>query len=149
MTTTPAPGYHPTTREGLSPMTEQPIAPRPDRPIVTPAALHHYLDEHHPTRLARLEACVRILDADLAAHPPQSPDDRDLALAALRGWIADEQDGADDAQVAAFYIGQYEADGTKPVVNYEALPVEHKRSWRRKFRAARKTITTTPSTREG
>lgn len=120
-----------------------------EQPIVSAEALVQELNEHRPTRLARLEAAARIVEADLAAHPAQSPDDRDLALAGLRGWISDQVDATDDARVAVFYLGQYEADGTKPVVNYEALPVEHKRSWRRKYRSALKAVqSTTPSTQE-
>lgn len=121
-------------------MTEQPSTPRHDAPIVSTEALVQQLNEHRPTRLARLEAAARIVDADLAAHPAQSPDDRDLALAALHGWISDQIDAADDALVGVFYLGQYEAEGTKPVVNYDSLPVEHKRSWRRKYRAARRAV---------
>lgn len=100
-------------------------------------------------RRQALEVAAAIIGADLAAHPAESPDDRELALAALRGWISDQLDSADDARVGAFYVGQYEADGTRPVVNFECLPVENKRHWRRKFRAAQKSVqSTTPSTQE-
>ena len=129
-------------------MTEQPSTPR-RHPIVSTETVIRQLNEHRPTRLARIEACARVLETDLAAHQPQCPDDRDLALAALRGWISDKVDATDDTRVARFYLGQYEADGTKPVVNYESLPVEHKRSWRRKYRAALASIeSVTPSTQE-
>ena len=120
-----------------------------EQPIVSAEALVQELNEHRPSRLARLEAAARIVEVDLAAHPPQCPDDRDLALAALRGWISDQVDATDDTRVARFYLGQYEADGTKPVVNYESLPGEHKRTWRRKYRAALASIeSVTPSTQE-
>jgi hypothetical protein len=72
-----------------------------EQPIVSAEALVQELNEHRPTRMARLEAAARIVEADLAAHPAQSPDDRDLALAGLRGWINDQVDATDDAGAIA------------------------------------------------